>query len=71
MQRISDKDVVDSTRDFATTVLQLWEQDKGEMRQRILVDKIMKRNVKNLDKEDQKIHKELQMLVMRVKMSRF
>nr|GEU47795.1 nitrate regulatory gene2 protein-like [Tanacetum cinerariifolium] len=62
MQRISDKEVVDSMRDFAATVLQLWERDKGEMRQRMVVDKNMERNVKNLDKEDQKIHKELQML---------
>ncbi|KAI3736447.1 hypothetical protein L6452_15988 [Arctium lappa] len=59
MQRISDKEVVDAIRDFAGTVLQLWERDKGEMRQRMVVDK---NNVKNLDKEDQKIHKELQIL---------
>lgn len=59
MQRISDKEVVDSMRDFATTVLQLWERDKVEMRQRTVVDKNRERS---LDKEDQKIHKELQML---------
>ena len=49
-------------RDFATTVLQLLERDKGEIRQRMVVDKNMEKNVKNLDKEDQKIHRELQML---------
>ncbi|KAJ9550198.1 hypothetical protein OSB04_014243 [Centaurea solstitialis] len=30
MQRISDKEVVDAIRDFAGTVLQLWERDKGK-----------------------------------------
>ncbi|KAK9051894.1 hypothetical protein SSX86_028522 [Deinandra increscens subsp. villosa] len=59
MQSISEKEVVDSMRHFATTVLQLWERDKGEMRQRMTVDKNQDRN---LDKEDQKILKELQML---------
>ncbi|KAI3795613.1 hypothetical protein L1987_38269 [Smallanthus sonchifolius] len=59
MQRISDKEVVDSMRLFATTVLQLWERDKVEMRQRVVVDK---NHDRNLDKEDQKILKELQML---------
>ncbi|KAJ0505816.1 hypothetical protein HanHA89_Chr12g0474771 [Helianthus annuus] len=59
MQTISDKEVVDSMRNFATTVLQLWERDKGEMRQRTVVDK---NHDRNLDKEDQKILKELQML---------
>ncbi|KAM0007533.1 hypothetical protein Hdeb2414_s0139g00810401 [Helianthus debilis subsp. tardiflorus] len=59
MQRISEKEVVDSMRNFATTVLQLWERDKGEMRQRTVVDK---NHDRNLDKEDQKILKELQML---------
>nr|XP_043613986.1 protein ALTERED PHOSPHATE STARVATION RESPONSE 1-like [Erigeron canadensis] len=59
MQRISDKEVVDSMRDFATTILHLWERDKVEMRQRMVVDKNMG---VNLDKEEQKIHKELQIL---------
>ncbi|KAL8196813.1 hypothetical protein R6Q57_024467 [Mikania cordata] len=59
MQQISDKEVVDSMRHFATVVLQLWERDKGEMRLRMAVDKNQDRS---LDKEDQKILKELQML---------
>ncbi|KAI3781025.1 hypothetical protein L2E82_11024 [Cichorium intybus] len=59
MGRISDKEVVDSMRDFAGSVLRLWERDKVEMRERMVVDKIM---VKNFDKEDQKIHKGLQVL---------
>ncbi|KVI04034.1 protein of unknown function DUF630 [Cynara cardunculus var. scolymus] len=62
MQRISDKEVVDAIRDFAGTVLQLWERDKVEMRERMVVDKNLERNVKNLDREDEKIHKELQIL---------
>ncbi|XP_076931968.1 uncharacterized protein LOC143597325 [Bidens hawaiensis] len=59
MQSISEKEVVESMRNFATNVLQLWERDKVEMRQRTVVDKNQDRN---MDKEDQKIHKELQML---------
>ncbi|KAL7586981.1 hypothetical protein Lser_V15G40095 [Lactuca serriola] len=59
MNRISDKEVVDSMREFAGSVLQLWERDKVEMRER---DKSMERNAKSFEKEDQKIHKRLQVL---------
>uniref|UniRef100_A0A5B6YH29 DUF632 domain-containing protein n=1 Tax=Davidia involucrata TaxID=16924 RepID=A0A5B6YH29_DAVIN len=62
LERISEKEVVDCMRDFATSVLQLWERDKLEMRQRMMVNKDMERKVKNLEREDQKIQKEIQAL---------
>lgn len=65
MERISEKEVVDSMRDLASNVLQLWDRDKAEMRQRMLVNKDDKR-VKSLEKEDQKIQKEIQALDKRV-----
>ncbi|XP_073128202.1 uncharacterized protein [Henckelia pumila] len=58
MERISEKEVVGSMRDFASNVLQLWDRDKAEMRQRMLVNKD-DRKIKNLDKEDLKIQKEI------------
>ncbi|XP_071697456.1 uncharacterized protein [Rutidosis leptorrhynchoides] len=60
MQRISDKEVVESMRDFAANVLELWERDKVEWRQRMEVDKNCRE--RNMDKEEQRIHKELEML---------
>ncbi|XP_022858410.1 nitrate regulatory gene2 protein-like [Olea europaea var. sylvestris] len=61
LEGISEKEVVDSMRDFATNVLQLWDRDKLEMRQRMLVNKD-ERKVKGLEREDQKIQKEIQAL---------
>ncbi|KAK6129424.1 hypothetical protein DH2020_036826 [Rehmannia glutinosa] len=65
LDRISEKEVVDSMRDFASNVLQLWDRDKAEMRQRMLANKD-ERKIKSLDKEDQKIQKEIQALVKRM-----
>ncbi|KAA8535940.1 hypothetical protein F0562_028418 [Nyssa sinensis] len=62
LERISEKEVVDSMRDFATIVLQLLERDKLEMRQRMMTNKDMERKVKNLEREDQRIQKETQAL---------
>ncbi|KAL6963628.1 hypothetical protein U1Q18_034635 [Sarracenia purpurea var. burkii] len=47
VDRISEKEVVDSMREFAAGVLHLWEQE---------------RKVKNSEREDQKIQKEFQAL---------
>ncbi|KAL3813973.1 hypothetical protein ACJIZ3_015241 [Penstemon smallii] len=58
---ISEKEVVDSMREFASNVLQLWDRDKTEMRQRMLANKD-ERKIKSLDKEDLKIQKEIQTL---------
>ncbi|KAI3446329.1 hypothetical protein Pfo_002994 [Paulownia fortunei] len=65
LDRISEKEVVDSMRDFASNVLQLWDRDKAEMRQRMLATKD-ERKIKSLDKEDQKIQKEIQALGKRM-----
>ncbi|KAE9448648.1 hypothetical protein C3L33_19458, partial [Rhododendron williamsianum] len=64
--KISEKEVVDSMRDFASSVLQLWERDKQEMRQRMMANKDMEKKVKNLEREDQKIHKGIQALDKRI-----
>ncbi|MCD9644202.1 hypothetical protein HAX54_032350 [Datura stramonium] len=39
-ERVSEKEVVDCMRDFATNVLQLWERDKLELRQKMMVNKM-------------------------------
>ncbi|XP_022873313.1 nitrate regulatory gene2 protein-like [Olea europaea var. sylvestris] len=65
LEGISEKEVVDSMRDFATSVLQLWDRDKSEMRQRMLANKD-ERKVKGLEREDQKIQKEIQALDKRM-----
>ncbi|KAH6787909.1 DNA-directed RNA polymerase subunit beta [Perilla frutescens var. hirtella] len=65
LERISEKEVVGSMRDFASTILHLWDQDKAEMRQRMLANKD-ERKVRSLDKEDQKIQKEIQALDKRM-----
>ncbi|XP_058213852.1 nitrate regulatory gene2 protein [Rhododendron vialii] len=64
--KISEKEVVDSMRDFANSVLQLWERDKQEMRQRMMANKDMEKKVKNLEREDQKIQKGIQALDKRI-----
>ncbi|KAI8553918.1 hypothetical protein RHMOL_Rhmol05G0053800 [Rhododendron molle] len=64
--KISEKEVVDSMRDFASSVLQLWERDKQEMRQRMMANKDMEKKVKNLEREDQKIQKGIQALDKRI-----
>nr|XP_043606957.1 protein ALTERED PHOSPHATE STARVATION RESPONSE 1-like [Erigeron canadensis]XP_043606958.1 protein ALTERED PHOSPHATE STARVATION RESPONSE 1-like [Erigeron canadensis] len=69
IDRISDKEVVESMRDFVKVVLQLWERDKQEMRRRLVMHKNMDRKVKDLEREDQKIHKELQVLDKRIVLS--
>ncbi|PIN25742.1 hypothetical protein CDL12_01536 [Handroanthus impetiginosus] len=65
LDRISEKEVVDSMRQFASNVLQLWDQDKAEMRRRFLASRD-ERKIKSLDKEDQKIQKEIQALDKRM-----
>ncbi|KAF4368290.1 hypothetical protein G4B88_008594 [Cannabis sativa] len=60
MDNISEKEVVDSMRVFASSVLQIWEQDKHEMRQRMMANKDLERKVRNMDKEDQRMQKEIQ-----------
>ncbi|CAN4112615.1 unnamed protein product [Withania somnifera] len=66
IEGVSEKEVVDCMRDFASNVLQLWERDKLEMRQRMMVNKDMERKVKNLEREDQKIQKGIHALGKRI-----
>lgn len=65
---VSEKEVLDTMRDFATRVLHLWEQDKVEMRQRMTANKETERKIKNLEREDQKLQKEMQALDKRMVM---
>ncbi|KAL3514948.1 hypothetical protein ACH5RR_021850 [Cinchona calisaya] len=64
---VSEKEVLDNMRGFATSVLQLWEQDKLEM-QRMTANKDMERKIKNVEREDQKLQKEIQALDKRLVM---
>ncbi|KAL3350999.1 hypothetical protein AABB24_023414 [Solanum stoloniferum] len=66
IEGVSEKEVIDCMRDFASNVLQLWERDKHEMRQRMMVHKDMERKVKNLEREDQKIQKGIHALDKRI-----
>lgn len=59
LEKNSEKEVLDSMRDFATSVFQLWERDKSEMGQRM-----MGRN--DIEREDKKIHKEIEALDKRI-----
>ncbi|KAK2665704.1 hypothetical protein Ddye_004278 [Dipteronia dyeriana] len=62
LDRISEKEVIDSMRVLAMGVFQLWEQDMREMRQRMLANKDMERHVKKLDRDDYKMQKQIQAL---------
>ncbi|XP_022762966.1 nitrate regulatory gene2 protein-like [Durio zibethinus] len=62
MDRISEREVVDSMRIFVTSVLQLWEQDKSEMHRRMMGNKDLERKARSLEREDQKLQKEIQAL---------
>ncbi|KAJ0077679.1 hypothetical protein Patl1_35645 [Pistacia atlantica] len=62
LDRISEKEVIDSMRALATSVLELWEHDKLELRQKMVTNKDYERKVRNLDREEQKIQKEFQAL---------
>ena len=66
MERISGKEVVDAMRIFAMSVFQLWEHEKLEMRQRLVTNKDLEKKARNLDREDQKIQKEIQALDKKV-----
>ncbi|XP_060168702.1 protein ALTERED PHOSPHATE STARVATION RESPONSE 1-like [Lycium barbarum] len=66
IEGVSEKEVIDRMRDFASNVLQLWERDKHEMRQRMMLRKDMERKVKSLEREDQKIQKGIHALGKRI-----
>ncbi|KAL9333120.1 hypothetical protein Peur_073259 [Populus x canadensis] len=62
MDRISEKEVIDAMRIFASSVFQLWEHDKLEMHQRLMTNKDLESKVKDIDRKDQKIQKKIQAL---------
>ncbi|KAJ6985871.1 hypothetical protein NC653_023717 [Populus alba x Populus x berolinensis] len=62
MDRISEKEVIDAMRIFASSVFQLWEHDKLEMHQRLMTNKDLESKVRDLDRKDQKIQKKIQAL---------
>ncbi|MBA0591837.1 hypothetical protein Gorai_008832, partial [Gossypium raimondii] len=62
MDRISEREVINSMRVLVTGVLQLWEQDKSEMHRRMMANKDLERKARNLDREDQKLQKDIQAL---------
>ncbi|CAO2813663.1 unnamed protein product [Amaranthus hypochondriacus] len=57
LSETSEKDLIDSMRVFSLLVLQFRERDKGELKQRMTVNRDMERKVKNLDREDVKMQK--------------
>ncbi|KAL4303563.1 hypothetical protein GQ457_10G023620 [Hibiscus cannabinus] len=68
LDRISERVVVDSMRNFATSMFQLWEQDKSEMHRRLMANKDLERKARSLDREDQKLQKEIQALDKKIVM---
>ncbi|KAE8709275.1 kinase family protein [Hibiscus syriacus] len=62
MDRTSEREVIESMWVLATSVLQLWEQDKSEMHRWMMSNKDLERKAKILDGEDQKLQKEIQAL---------
>ncbi|KAI4297849.1 hypothetical protein L6164_037713 [Bauhinia variegata] len=62
LERVSEKEVVDSMHVFTMSVLQIWEQDRLELHQLMTVNKDLERKVRNVDREDQKLQKQIQAL---------
>ncbi|KAK7299794.1 hypothetical protein RJT34_10622 [Clitoria ternatea] len=66
LDRISEKEVVDSMHVFTMGVLQIWEQDKLEMHRQMMQNKDLERKVRNIDRDDQKLQKQIQALERKV-----
>lgn len=62
LDRISEKEVVESMHVFSMSVLQIWEQDKLELHRQMIQNKDLERKVKNMDRDDQKLQKQIQAL---------
>lgn len=60
LDRISEKEVIEAMRSFTTSVLQLWEQDRLETTTMGHGDS--EKRVRNMDREEQRIHREIQAL---------
>ncbi|GAV63453.1 DUF632 domain-containing protein/DUF630 domain-containing protein [Cephalotus follicularis] len=57
MDRISEKEVIESMHGFLTSVNQLLERHTVDLQQRVLADKNMERRVKISEREEQRIRK--------------
>ncbi|ESW14555.1 hypothetical protein PHAVU_008G291200 [Phaseolus vulgaris] len=66
LDRISEKEVVESMHVFTMSVLQIWEQDKLEMHRQVNQNKDLERKVRNIDRDDQKLQKQIQALERKV-----
>ncbi|KAK6946520.1 protein of unknown function DUF630 [Dillenia turbinata] len=62
LDSISEKEVVVAMQVCSTSVLQLWERDKGDVHRLLTANKEMERKVKELERKDQKLHKEIHTL---------
>ncbi|RZC57102.1 hypothetical protein C5167_004405 [Papaver somniferum] len=62
MERISEKEVLDTMRVFAASVHHLCEQHNVELRQRMTGNRDLERRVKAIEREEQKMHKALQVV---------
>ncbi|XP_010941397.1 uncharacterized protein [Elaeis guineensis] len=60
MDRISEAEVVDAMKSFSASVLHLWEQHKLEQRQRLMANRGMDRSLRNIEIDEQQMHKALE-----------
>ncbi|XP_051137435.1 protein ALTERED PHOSPHATE STARVATION RESPONSE 1-like [Andrographis paniculata] len=65
LDAISEIEVIDSMRDFASSVLIQWDQAKAEMHQKMSANHD-EQKIKSLEKEDRKIQKKIQTLDKRM-----
>lgn len=66
LDRISEKEVVDTMHVFTMSVLRIWEQDKLELHQQLIQNKDLERKVRNIDRDDQKLQKQIQALERKI-----
>ncbi|KAL9674027.1 hypothetical protein QQ045_030292 [Rhodiola kirilowii] len=66
LDQISEKEVVDAMRELTMSVFSFWERDRSILRQNLVTNKELERQVRSLDKEDHKIQKEIQALDKRI-----
>ncbi|WJX59883.1 hypothetical protein P8452_45156 [Trifolium repens] len=69
LDRISEKEVVETMHVFTMSVLQIWEQDKLELHQQLTQNKDLERKVRNIDRDDQKLQKQIQALERKIVMT--
>lgn len=57
VERISENEVIDAMRAFASNVLQLWEKHNFEQRQMLMANKDMERTLRIMEREEQEMRK--------------